>query len=554
MNIYFSGIGGVGVGPLAEIALDAGYTVQGSDVATTPITAALQQRGVPVTIGQDGEFLQACHDTAPIDWLVYTSALPADHPELVLARHLGIKTTKRDELLARIIREKSLKLIATAGTHGKTTTTGMLVWIFQQLGIPVSYSIGTTLSFGPSGKFHPASEYFIYECDEFDRNFLQFQPSLSLILSIDYDHPDIYPTKQDYTAAFDQFVHQSDMTIMWKKDTTAVSPPESSWILNEEEVMNVQLPGAHNRRNATLAVKALEYLQLAPKEKTIEILGRFPGTDRRFERIADNLYTDYGHHPVEIAAILQLAREISDHVVLVYQPHQNVRQHEVRSQYTDCVELAEEIYWLPTYLSREDPALPILTPQELTRNITNKASVHLADLGDELWNSIQKARDEGKLVIAMGAGSIDGWLRGQNNIKRTANVLVIDQKGNFILQKRDDKPGITNPGMITGFGGTVEGGETVRQAAQRELQEETNLRFNASQLNYLKTIFQPRIADGTSRWVTYYILKDTNISMLEVYEGQGYEILPPNADLTKYNLSPMIRRAIEAYKQQQDPS
>src|SRR3954468_16361308 len=124
MNIYFSGVGGVGIGPLVQIALDAGYTVQGSDATQSPLTHELQARGVTISIGQDGTFLQACHNDNPIDWYVYTAALPDNHPELLLARQLGIKTAKRDELLARIIQEKNLKLIAVAGTHGKTTTTG----------------------------------------------------------------------------------------------------------------------------------------------------------------------------------------------------------------------------------------------------------------------------------------------------------------------------------------------------------------------------------------------------------------------------------------------
>lgn len=412
MNIYFSGIGGVGIGPLAEIALDAGYGVQGSDAHESRLTKELRGRGVPVTIAQNGEFLQACHDEAPLDWFVYTSALPVDHPELVLARQLGIKTAKRDELLAHIIREKNLKLIAVAGTHGKTTTTGMLIWTLQQLNIPVSYSIGTTLSFAPSGKFDPASQYFIYECDEFDRNFLHFEPYLSLITSIDYDHPDTYPKKSDYTAAFVQFIHQSHMTIMWQSDNTDVrATAKDGWILGSNEVADLRLAGEHNRRNGTLVLKAVEYLQLDSRESTIEILAHFPGTDRRFEKLADNLYSDYGHHPVEIAATLQLARELSEHVVLVYQPHQNIRQHEIRDQYTDCFEQAEEIYWLPTYLSREDPNLDLLTPEELTQHITNKNSVHTAMLDDELWNVIQTARNNGKLVLVMGAGTIDGWLR-----------------------------------------------------------------------------------------------------------------------------------------------
>jgi UDP-N-acetylmuramate--alanine ligase len=416
MNIFFSGIGGVAIGPLAEIALDAGHQAQGSDAAEGSMTQHLRERGVAISIGQDGSFLQACHNESPVDWFVYTAALPSTHPELLLAAELGIRTAKRDELLAAIINEKKLKLIAIAGTHGKTTTSGMLVWTMQQLGIPVSYSVGTTLSFGPSGKFDPASEYFVYECDEFDRNFLHFSPHLSLITSIDYDHPDTYPTEKDYLEAFSQFIEQSDHTVIWQGDYLRLDVDASPlWVLQDTETLPIALSGAHNRRNATLATKAVEYLALSAQDSTVHALEKFPGTDRRFERLADNLYTDYGHHPAEIAATLQLARELSDHIVLVYQPHQNVRQHEIRNDYTNCFKLAEQIYWLPTYLSREDPTLPILTLEELAGGVINRESVHSADLNDELWEVIQSARATGALVLAMGAGSIDSWLRDKLN-------------------------------------------------------------------------------------------------------------------------------------------
>jgi len=414
MNIYFSGIGGVGLGPLAQIALDAGHQVQGSDLTEGLVTDELRSRGIVVSIGQDGSFLENSHTTNPIDWFIYTSALPVDHPELVLAESLGIKTAKRDELLAYIIKEKGLKLIAIAGTHGKTTSSGMIVWTMQQLGIPVSYSIGTTLSFGPSGKFDPASEYFVYECDEFDRNFLHFSPYLSLIMSIDYDHPDTYPTETSYLEAFTQFTRQSQHIILWNTDNANIGVTgDKGWVLGDNEVADVKLPGAHYRRNATLVIKAMEYLNLGDEQQVVDILNKFPGTDRRFERLTDNLYSDYGHHPAEIAANLQLAHELSDHVVLVYQPHQNVRQHEIRNDYKDCFEQAEEVYWLPTYLSREDPTLPVLTPAELIEDIKNKDVIHIAELDDDLWDAINSARNAGKLVLCMGAGSIDGWVRSR---------------------------------------------------------------------------------------------------------------------------------------------
>lgn len=418
MNIYFSGLGGVGIGPLVEIALDVGHTVQGSDLVDSLVTDELRARGVVVNIGQDGTFLQAAHNATPVDWFVYTAALPEDHPELVLARKLGLRTGKRDEFLAYIIQEKDLKLIAISATHGKTTTTGMMVWAMQQLGIPISYSVGSTLSFGPSGKYDPASDLFVYECDEYDRNFLHFKPHLSLIPSVDYDHPDTYPEESQYTEAFRQFINQSSHTITWQTIVDYVQPTaaEQVWALIDAEVLPLHLAGEHNRRNATLVVKALEYLKLGNTERAVPILESFPGTDRRFEKLGDNLYTDYGHHPVEIAATLQLARELSNKVVLVYQPHQNRRQYRIRDVYKDQFEQADTVYWLPTYLSREDPDEPILQPEDLIQNITNKDAIHVADLNDELWAAIQAARAEGKLVLGMSAGTLDGWLRERNEL------------------------------------------------------------------------------------------------------------------------------------------
>ncbi len=414
MNIYFTGIGGVGLGPLAEIAHDMGHTVVGTDIVDGLVTEELSARGITVNIGQDGSFLRSYHADQPIDWLVYTAGIPDTHPELVVATELGINVSKRDELLAHLLEEKGLELIAVAGTHGKTTTTGMLVWALQQANVPVSYSIGTTISFGPSGQYVEGSRYFVYECDEFDRNFLHFAPHLSLITSFDYDHPDTYPTEPEYVQAFRQFIDQSGHTILWRGDAERMELGQSDhrWILPEEaDTYPMTLAGEHTRRNASLVVKAFEYLDLGLAADTIDALNHFPGTNRRFERLADNLYTDYGHHPVEIAATLQLAREISDRVVLVYQPHQNSRQHEIKDDYHDQFERAEHVFWLPTYLSREDPDLDILKPETLIQNLTNKSSVEVSELDETLWEAIEAARADGALVLCMGAGSIDGWVR-----------------------------------------------------------------------------------------------------------------------------------------------
>ena len=427
MRIYFSGLGGVGIGPLAEITLDAGYGVVGSEPQPNPMTEQLENRGVTIYSEQTGQELATEHNKSPINLLVHTSAMASNHPELIAARELGIPTTKRDGLIAKIITDKQLRLIAVAGTHGKTTTTGMLIWLFRQLSLPVSYSIGTTINFGPSGSFNPDSDYFIYECDEFDRNFLHFHPDLSLVTSIGYDHVDTYPTEEDYRQAFRDFLQQSQKTVLYRSDadklyqTNNIATPETLDVLDDVNLeidRLMRLAGAHNRRNAWLACRAFSHLiQAAPPDldqtRLTKIVNTFPGTNRRFEKLSDSLYSDYGHHPDEIRATLQMAKEISSHVVLVYQPHQNIRQHEVRDQYTDAVfKNTDQIYWLPTYLSRENPNLDILSPQSLTDSL-DKSKLIFAEFNQELWSNIEKHLEDGHLVLCMGAGSIDGWVREQ---------------------------------------------------------------------------------------------------------------------------------------------
>src|SRR5581483_7814498 len=171
--------------------------------------------------GQSAEQIEKVHQAKPIDWFVYTSALPMtdpDHAELKFCSQNNIKATKRDEFLNHIVADKKLMLIAIAGTHGKSTTTAMAIWLFLQLDLPISYCIGAKLNFADSGAYAPNSEYFIYETDEFDRNFLSFYPEFALLSGLDWDHPDIYPTRQSYEDACREFITQSQQTFFWNND------------------------------------------------------------------------------------------------------------------------------------------------------------------------------------------------------------------------------------------------------------------------------------------------------------------------------------------------
>ena len=399
MNIYFSGINGTGIGPLALLAHEAGFKVFGSDAKRGAIYDDLIDCGVEFKIGpQDGAYLQTVYDTAGLDWFVYTSALPVDHPELVLARKLGLKTTKRDGLINLIIKEKGFKLIAVAGTHGKTTVTAMLVWVFEQLGLPLSYLVGTTLPFAKSGQFNSDARYFAYECDEYDYNFLKFYPDLALITNVAYDHQNVYPTKADYDKAFAQFEKQSSSVI-------------HSQISSES---GLTLPGIHNRQNATLVIDGLTKLGVeTDRAKLVKVLNQFPGSGRRFEKLADNLYTDYAHHPEEIAATIEMAHELADKVAVIYQPHQNDRQHKVKDDYKRAFAGAARIYWLPTFLTRENPDLPVLTPMELISTLKDPSIARPVELNDQLVADIKQLLKDDYLVVLMSAGPADTWLRQQ---------------------------------------------------------------------------------------------------------------------------------------------
>ena len=403
MNVYFSGISGTGIGPLAELAQDAGFTVLGSDLRRGAISNELDARKIEVFYGeQDGEFLRKKHSENNIDWLVYTSALPQDHAELRAARELGIKCTKRDEFLAELIQQKNLKMIAVAGTHGKTTTTAMLVWAMKELKIPTSYLIGTTISWGNGGQYDPQSQFFIYEADEYDRNFLAYHPYLAAITCIDYDHPDIYPTVEEYRAAFDQFMSQSENVVI---NTTVSS--------------NITLVGGLRRQDASIALEVIQ--KIAPDidyEKIVDVLNHFPGAGRRFEEIAPGVYSDYAHHPNEIASTVKMAVELKERdqyagLAVIYQPHQNTRQHEVKDEYKNAFVGADKIFWLPTYLTRENPDLAILSPEELSEKTETKAQTEIVDLDNDLADKIHQLHDDNWLIVLMTAGPADNWLREQ---------------------------------------------------------------------------------------------------------------------------------------------
>ncbi len=390
------------MGPLALMAKEAGFKVFGTDLAKGAVTKELEKAGVEFKIGkQDGKFLQKKIAGEGVDWFVHTSALPKDHAELVLAEHTGLKISKRDELIAFLMRELKLKMVAVAGTHGKTTTTAMIIWLCKKLKIPISYLVGTTLSFAPAGKYDKKAKFFIYEADEYDRNFLHFFPWLAVITVVSYDHMDIYPTRASYQAAFAQFIRQSRKTLL---GVEKVNP-------------KITLTGELRQKNAQLAVETVQNMERGlKKEQIYAAMNKFPGVGRRFEKIDDGVYSDYAHHPEEIKATLEMAQAEAEKtgkkgVVAIYEPHQNGRQHEIFDEYKKAFLGVERLFWLPTFLVREDPDLPVLRPVDFVESLENTEVAEEAEVGKDLAKMVKKYQKAGWLVLLMTAGPADGWLR-----------------------------------------------------------------------------------------------------------------------------------------------
>lgn len=395
------------MGALALFAHEAGYEVYGSDLQAGPVVKELEQAGIEFRIGseaQDGKYLQDCIDRG-VEWFVYTSALPTDHAELVLAGEKQLRCTKRDGLISQIIDDKNLKMVAVAGTHGKTTTTAMIIWACHELKIPVSYLVGSNLPFGPAGKYDPEAKYFVYEADEYDRNFLHYHPWLACVTTIDYDHPDVYPTVADYKQAFADFEAQSQQVLRTNETDAALT-----------------LPGELRRLDATLAMDAVTRMaedadMNITHAELVDVMNRFPGVLRRFEQLLPGIYSDYAHHPSEIKAVLEAAEEMAARegytgVIAVYEPHQNTRQHAVREQYRNAFDACTLVYWLPTYLTREDPNLRVLTPDDLIMDLESPSVAKPVDNEETLVKWLRQDYADNYLIILLSAGPADAWLRG----------------------------------------------------------------------------------------------------------------------------------------------
>lgn len=429
MHIYFSGIGGAGLSPLALLAKQAGFEVSGSDKQDSQSLQFLKEHGVTdVHVGQTEETISEIHASKPIDWLVYSAAVvkenPSGHPEIEFAKNHQIRTTKENEFVKYVVDSNQLKLIAVAGTHGKSTTASMIVWLFKELGLPVSYVVGAKLSFAEPACFDTKGQYFIFECDEFDRKFLVFHPYMSIVTGIAWDHHEIFKSPQEYNEAFTQFARQSEHNVVWQDNTSTLRLVTDDKVIvlskSDEAIRAIKLAGEVNRQNAWQAVTTVAQATGEPVEKLLTIIDRFPGLSRRMEEIRANLFSDYAHTPEKIAGAMNTALEIAKardcKLTVIYEPLTNRRALHIKDQLKGVFAGVNKLYWVPSYLAREDPDQAVLSPSELISHLepSVQAVAKPAELNAGLKAEITSVLGDNNMVVAIsggGGGSLDEWIR-----------------------------------------------------------------------------------------------------------------------------------------------
>jgi UDP-N-acetylmuramate--alanine ligase len=437
-NIYFIGIGGIGMSGLAEYFLRNGYSVSGSDMAESHITKRLTELGAKIHIGHS-----AGNITNEIDTVVYTSAVKkGNNPELERANELGIKTIRRAEMLGEIVNNKYL--IAVSGTHGKTTTTAMIGKLLVDAGLdPLIFVGGNVQLFDGGASRFGNGKYAVVEADEYDRSFLALRPDITIITNIDEDHLDIYKDLDDIKDTFRLFCDRSkygayiiycgdDNNIKsfintinreklsygfdnknYLKITEYKVKPDSLQfdILNshskyDDVVLN--MVGRHNALNSTACFAVSKVLDISFDKYRSSISG-FRTVDRRLQLKYDEngikVYDDYAHHPVEISSSLNGLKEMSSgRLITVFQPHLFSRTLDFYKEFANELSIADEIILMDIYPARE---LPIegVTSQMILNELNSKKAVLITDK-NEIINTLLKSIKTGDIVVFQGAGDV----------------------------------------------------------------------------------------------------------------------------------------------------
>ena len=447
-RVHFIGIGGIGMSGIAELLANLGYSVSGSDERRSPVTERLATLGIRIAYGHQPA------NVGDADVVVMSSAVRAANPELLEAGRRRIPIIPRAEMLAELMRLRYA--IAVAGSHGKTTTTSMIAFVLERAGLDPTAVIGGRVSaFGSNARLG-GGEYMVAEADESDRTFLKLFPTIAVITNIDHEHLENYGGFADLQHAFADFANRVPFfgsviacaddpalaevlpRITRRVTTYGLTSPAAEFTASEiaarpmgmtalvgrralhgatpspavEELgrLTLQVPGLHNLLNAlaTIAVTAELGISFA---RAAAGLGEFRGAERRFDLRGEPagilVVDDYGHHPTEIAAVLEAARSLKRRIVVVFQPHRFSRTASLLDAFGPAMAGADHIILTDIYSAGEDP-IPGVTIEALAAAVRRsvRAPVDVVAPLDQIVPAVTRVARAGDVVITLGAGSI----------------------------------------------------------------------------------------------------------------------------------------------------
>jgi UDP-N-acetylmuramate--alanine ligase len=444
-HLHFIGVGGSGMSGIAEVMLNLGYRVSGSDLAESPATRRLRELGASVSMSHAAQHIDGA------DAVVVSSAVRADNPEVQAARARRVPVVPRALMLAELMRLK--QGVAIAGTHGKTTTTSLVASVLAEGGLDPTFVIGGRLNAAGSNARLGQGEYIVVEADESDASFLHLQPVVAVVTNIDADHMETYG--HDFARlkqSFVQFLQNLPFygsAILCADDANVreilpfVSKPVVTYgfateaMVRAEKVthaggamrfaarregkapleVTLNLPGAHNVQNALAAIAVGTELGVADAP-ILKALAEFHGVGRRFQRYGEvaiagggrfTLVDDYGHHPAEMAATLAAARGAfpGRRVVLAFQPHRYTRTRDLFEDFVKVLSTADALLLAEVYPAGE-PAIVAADGRSLARAVRVAGKVEPVFVEDvaQLAAAIQRVARDGDVVVTMGAGSI----------------------------------------------------------------------------------------------------------------------------------------------------
>ncbi len=437
-NIYFVGIGGIGMSALARYFNQKGHNVAGYDRSTTDLTKRLQTEGIVVSSMGEEDSIPFTHRDKKDTLVVFTPAISAENPILSYFRENGFECLKRAQVLG--ILSEGLKTIAVAGTHGKTTVSSMIAYILHTSGVKINAFLGgISRDFGTNLIVEEGAEIMVTEADEFDRSFLQLNPNLAVITSIDLDHLDIYKDEKDLLKTYGQFANQinSDGVLYSKTNVVNQLKLKSGvelktygsddaevrygnlkiedgnfhfdLLIGGKQLKDVKcgLPGIHNVENASVAIALCMELGLSA-EDCKKAIATFQGVKRRFDvhiKRKDFIYIDdYAHHPQEIEALFKSVRQMypNKKITLVFQPHLYSRTRDFGDEFAEVLRKADQTVLLDLYPAREKP-IEGIDSFWLASKI-DKSSVPVYNKS-QLMNYLKDEKVE--VLLTVGAGDID---------------------------------------------------------------------------------------------------------------------------------------------------